>query len=42
MRPFNGVATRYLLNYLGWRRMIENLAETINPTAILIRCAHAA
>jgi transposase-like protein len=42
MRPFNGVATRYLHNYLGWRRMIENLAETINPTAILIKCARAA
>ena len=39
MRPFNGVATRYLQNYLGWRRMIEGLAKTINPTAILIKCA---
>jgi len=26
MRPFNGVATRYLHSYLGWRRMIESLA----------------
>ena len=39
MRPFNGVATRYLQNYLGWRRMIEGLAKSINPTAILIKCA---
>lgn len=39
MRPFNGVATRYLHNYLGWRRMIESLAQTINPTAILLKCA---
>ena len=39
MQPFNGVATRYLHNYLGWRRMIERLAETINPTAILLKCA---
>lgn len=42
MRPFNGVATRYLHNYLGWRRMIESLAETINPTAILLKCAQTA
>lgn len=41
MQPFNGVATRYLHNYLGWRRMIESLAETINPTAILLKCAKA-
>ena len=39
MQPFRGVATRYLHNYLGWRRMIERLAETINPDAILLNCA---
>lgn len=39
MQPFNGVATRYLPSYLGWRRMLESLAETINPTEILLKCA---
>lgn len=41
MQPFRGVATRYLHNYLGWRRMIERLAETINPDAILLNCAES-
>jgi hypothetical protein len=31
MRRFNGVATRYLENYLGWRRMIENKSEVASP-----------
>ncbi len=32
MRRFNGVATRYLKNYLGWYRMIERLGQNITPT----------
>jgi hypothetical protein len=36
MRRFNGVATRYLDSYLGWRRMIERLHTTISPQAILL------
>jgi transposase-like protein len=36
MRQFNGVATRYLDSYLGWRRMIERLDATISPQAILL------
>jgi transposase-like protein len=36
MRRFNGVATRYLDSYLGWRRMIERLDATISPQAILL------
>jgi transposase-like protein len=36
MRRFNGVATRYLDSYLGWRRMIERLDATICPQAILL------
>lgn len=32
MRRFNGVATRYLKNYLGWYRMIERLGQSITPT----------
>jgi hypothetical protein len=31
MRRFNGVATRYLENYLGWRRMMENKSEVASP-----------
>lgn len=38
MARFNGVATKYLHSYLGWRRMIEALADTANPQSILIRC----
>jgi len=36
MRRFNGVATRYLDSYLGWRRMIERSQITISPQAILL------
>ena len=32
MRRFNGVATRYLKNYLGWHRMMERLGQSITPT----------
>lgn len=38
MARFNGVATRYLANYLGWRRLIETMASAINPAAILLQC----
>ncbi len=31
MRRFNGVATRYLDNYLGWWRMIDRMGETLTP-----------
>lgn len=37
MRRFNGVATRYLSNYLGWRRFIERYREdSLNPKSWLI------
>jgi transposase-like protein len=36
MRRFNGVATRYLDSYLGWRRMLERLQDNLNPQAILL------
>ena len=39
MARFNGVATKYLPSYLGWRRMIETLDKTANPAAILLKCA---
>lgn len=35
MRQFHGVATRYLENYLGWRRMIERQADSLSPQSIL-------
>ncbi len=31
MRRFNGVATKYLANYLGWRRMLERYHVEITP-----------
>jgi transposase-like protein len=36
MHRFNGVATRYLDSYLGWRRMLERLQDNLNPQAILL------
>jgi hypothetical protein len=36
MHRFNGVATRYLDSYLGWRRMLERLQENLSPQAILL------
>ncbi len=35
MRRFHGVATRYLVNYLGWRRMLERYALAIRPVHCL-------
>ncbi len=31
MARFHGVATKYLENYLGWRRMIERYRQSITP-----------
>lgn len=31
MRRFHGVATKYLPNYLGWRRMLERYGSSISP-----------
>jgi len=31
MVRFHGVATKYLVNYLGWRRMLERYAKRIQP-----------
>jgi transposase-like protein len=36
MRRFNGVATKYLPNYLGWRRMFEREGDTITPQRCLL------
>jgi transposase-like protein len=35
IRRFNGVATEYLENYLGWRRELEYFGEKISPAAVL-------
>jgi len=36
MRRFNGVATKYLPNYLGWRRMFEREGDTISAQRCLL------
>lgn len=36
MRRFHGVATHYLANYLGWRRLIERAHGTLSPSAVLL------
>ena len=37
MRPFNGVATKYLPNYIGWRRMLEIYdPDSLTPKNCLI------
>jgi transposase-like protein len=36
MHRFHGVATRYLSNYLGWRRLIEREHNAPQPRAILL------
>ena len=38
MHRFNGVATKYLPNYLGWRRCLEKQGNTIPPVTYL-NCA---
>ena len=35
LRPFHGVATKYLKNYLGWRRTVEALGAGTQPEAWL-------
>ena len=35
MRRFHGVATKYLSNYLGWRRMLERYQASIRPEQCL-------
>lgn len=35
MGRFHGVATKYLENYLGWRRMLERYRQSISPTVCL-------
>lgn len=35
MARFHGVATKYLVNYLGWRRMLERYARQMQPVHCL-------
>ncbi len=35
MRRFHGVATKYLPNYLGWRRCLERFSENLTPSVVL-------
>ena len=35
LRPFHGVATKYLANYLGWRRLLERYGNQVNPLNLL-------
>ena len=35
MVRFNGVATKYLPNYLGWRRLLEHEREQLTPQTFL-------
>ncbi|MDP3330834.1 MAG: IS1595 family transposase, partial [Methylococcaceae bacterium] len=35
MQRFHGVATDYLPNYLGWRRLIDHSHNTLSPNAFL-------
>jgi len=36
MRRFHGIATRYLPNYLGWRRMIDQYRDLLSPRTIVL------
>ena len=35
MQRFHGVATKYLENYLGWRRMLERYRQSLSPDICL-------
>ena len=39
MKRFNGVATRYLPSYIGWRRMVDMRGDTMTPERYLISAA---
>lgn len=36
LRRFHGVATKNLLNYLGWRRTLEALGQNVTPDALIL------
>lgn len=40
IRQFNGVATRYFDNYLGWDRLLECYRERISPALCRSEAVH--
>ncbi len=36
MHRFHGVATHYLANYLGWRRLIDQTKKPLTPQTFLL------
>ena len=36
MRRFHGIATHYLANYLGWRRLIDRAHGSLSPRSVLL------
>ena len=36
MRRFHGIATYYLANYLGWRRLIDRAYGSLSPRSVLL------
>lgn len=42
MIRFHGVATKYLPNYLGWRRCLERFGKTLTPTLFLTQAVGSA
>lgn len=41
LRPFRGVASKYLATYLGWRRMIERDGDRLTPRHVIGQAAAA-
>lgn len=41
MVPFKGVASKYLANYLGWRRMIEREGDRLTPHHLIAQAIAA-
>ena len=41
MRPYNGVATKYLQNYMNWFMMLEKIKHNSNKLKVFATCAMA-
>lgn len=41
MRRFQGVATKYLANYLGWRRLLDRCKDLVTPQQFLFHALRA-
>jgi transposase-like protein len=42
MKRFRGVATKYLPNYLGWRRLLDRFSDALTPQQFLFRALRPA